>query len=183
MMPPGRPLRSGDPQPRLRLPAGGLRHQGRAGPAACLAARRPCRGPDADLGRALRPAAQCRALCGAALQDAAGRQYRRAGPGPADDHHGALLLLLAAFMLYRRRDIKRLFAYSSIEHMGIITFAFGMGGPLANFAGLLHMTMHSLTKSGDLLRRRPYLPGQGDPEDRRYPRPDREPSGARLGLR
>ncbi|HNB28230.1 MAG TPA: proton-conducting transporter membrane subunit, partial [Alphaproteobacteria bacterium] len=51
------------------------------------------------------------------------------------------------FMLYRRRDIKRLFAYSSIEHMGIITFAFGMGGPLANFAGLLHMTMHSLTKS------------------------------------
>src|SRR5262249_14699026 len=55
--------------------------------------------------------------------------------------------LLATFMLYRRRDIKRLFAYSSIEHMGIITFAFGMGGPLANFAGLLHMTMHSLTKS------------------------------------
>jgi hydrogenase-4 component F len=40
-----------------------------------------------------------------------------------------------------------LFAYSSIEHMGIITFAFGMGGPLANFAGLLHMTLHSLTKS------------------------------------
>ena len=50
-------------------------------------------------------------------------------------------------MLYRRRDIKRLFAYSSIEHMGIIVFAFGMGGPLANFAGLLHMVMHSLTKS------------------------------------
>jgi hydrogenase-4 component F len=50
-------------------------------------------------------------------------------------------------MLYRRRDIKRLFAYSSIEHMGIITFAFGIGGPLANFAGLLHMTMHSLVKS------------------------------------
>jgi hydrogenase-4 component F len=40
-----------------------------------------------------------------------------------------------------------MFAYSSIEHMGIITFAFGIGGPIANFAGLLHMTMHSLTKS------------------------------------
>ena len=40
-----------------------------------------------------------------------------------------------------------MFAYSSIEHMGIIVFAFGMGGPLANFAGLLHMVMHSLTKS------------------------------------
>ena len=60
---------------------------------------------------------------------------------------GLTSLLLAAFMLYRRRDIKRLFAYSSIEHMGIITFTFGMGGPVANFAGLLHMTMHSLTKS------------------------------------
>jgi hydrogenase-4 component F len=60
---------------------------------------------------------------------------------------GLVSLLFAAFMLYRRRDIKRLFAYSSIEHMGIMTFAFGIGGPLANFAGLLHMTMHSLTKS------------------------------------
>jgi hydrogenase-4 component F len=50
-------------------------------------------------------------------------------------------------MLYRRRDIKRMFAYSSIEHIGIITFAFGMGGALGNLAGLLQMTMHSLTKS------------------------------------
>ncbi|HUN47983.1 MAG TPA: hydrogenase 4 subunit F [Stellaceae bacterium] len=69
-------------------------------------------------------------------------------PGPLMVTLGLVSLLFAAFMLYRRRDIKRLFAYSSIEHMGIIVFAFGMGGPLANFAGLLHMTMHSLTKSG-----------------------------------
>ena len=69
-------------------------------------------------------------------------------PGPMMITMGLSSLLLASFMLYRRRDIKRLFAYSSIEHMGIITFAFGMGGPLANFAGLLHMTMHSLAKSG-----------------------------------
>jgi hydrogenase-4 component F len=68
-------------------------------------------------------------------------------PGPLMVTMGLASLLLASVMLYRRRDIKRLFAYSSIEHMGIITFAFGMGGPLANFAGLLHMTMHSLTKS------------------------------------
>jgi hydrogenase-4 component F len=60
---------------------------------------------------------------------------------------GLLSMLLAAFFLWRQRDIKRLFAYSSIEHMGIITFAFGMGGPVANFAALLHMTVHSLTKS------------------------------------
>jgi hydrogenase-4 component F len=68
-------------------------------------------------------------------------------PGPLMMSMGLLSLVFASFMLYRRRDIKRMFAYSSIEHMGIITFAFGIGGPLANFAGLLHMTMHSLTKS------------------------------------
>ena len=68
-------------------------------------------------------------------------------PGALMAAMGLVSLIFAAFMLYRRRDIKRMFAYSSIEHMGIIVFAFGMGGPLANFAGLLHMTMHSLTKS------------------------------------
>ncbi len=68
-------------------------------------------------------------------------------PGPLLVTMGLISLIFASFMLYRRRDIKRMFAYSSIEHMGIIAFAFGMGGPLANFAGLLHMTMHSLTKS------------------------------------
>lgn len=60
---------------------------------------------------------------------------------------GLLSAVLAAFFLWRQRDIKRLFGYSSIEHMGIMTFAFGLGGPVANFAGLLHMTVHSLTKS------------------------------------
>jgi hydrogenase-4 component F len=68
-------------------------------------------------------------------------------PGPLMVAMGLGSVLLSGLMLYRRRDIKRFFAYSSIEHMGIITFAFGIGGPLANFAGLLHMTMHSLTKS------------------------------------
>jgi hydrogenase-4 component F len=68
-------------------------------------------------------------------------------PGPLMILMGLVSLLFGAFMLYRRRDIKRLFAYSSIEHMGLVTFAFGIGGPLANFAGLLHMILHSLTKS------------------------------------
>ena len=60
---------------------------------------------------------------------------------------GLLSVVIAVFFLWRQKDIKRLFAYSSIEHMGIVTFAFGMGGPVANFAALLHMTVHSLTKS------------------------------------
>ena len=60
---------------------------------------------------------------------------------------GLFSVVVAAFFLSRQNDVKRLFAYSSIEHMGIVTFAFGMGGAVATFAGLLHMTVHSLTKS------------------------------------
>jgi hydrogenase-4 component F len=60
---------------------------------------------------------------------------------------GLASVVVAAFFLSRQKDVKRMFAYSSIEHMGLIAFAFGLGGPIANFAGLLHMTVHSLTKS------------------------------------
>src|SRR5258706_1753339 len=60
---------------------------------------------------------------------------------------GLLSVLVGAFFISRQKDVKRMFAYSSIEHMGLITFAFGMGGPVATFAGLLHMTVHSLIKS------------------------------------
>lgn len=60
---------------------------------------------------------------------------------------GIISIIVASFSLLRQKDIKRLFAYSSIEHMGVATFAFGLGGPLATFGGLLHMLVHSLTKS------------------------------------
>jgi hydrogenase-4 component F len=60
---------------------------------------------------------------------------------------GLVSVVASAFLLLRQKDVKRMFAYSSIEHMGLMTFAFGMGGPVANFAGLLHMTVHSLVKS------------------------------------
>jgi hydrogenase-4 component F len=72
------------------------------------------------------------------------------GPGLAGQMmmaFGLLSVVVAAFFLSRQRDVKRMFAYSSIEHMGLITFAFGVGGPIATFAGLLHMTVHSLIKS------------------------------------
>jgi hydrogenase-4 component F len=60
---------------------------------------------------------------------------------------GLVSVVASAFLLLRQKDVKRMFAYSSIEHMGLMTFAFGMGGPVASFAGLLHMTVHSLVKS------------------------------------
>jgi len=75
--------------------------------------------------------------------------------GATQTHHagnimmgfGLLSILVAAFSLLRQKDVKRMFSYSSIEHMGIATFAFGLGGPIATFGALLHMLMHSLAKS------------------------------------
>ncbi|RME41554.1 MAG: hydrogenase 4 subunit F, partial [Deltaproteobacteria bacterium] len=61
---------------------------------------------------------------------------------------GLVALLVAALSLHRQTDIKRMFSFSSIEHMGLMTFAFGIGTPLAGFAAMLHMTTHSLVKSG-----------------------------------
>jgi hydrogenase-4 component F len=60
---------------------------------------------------------------------------------------GLLSVLLAAFSLWGRRDVKRFFAFSSIEQSGVAAFAFGLGGQTAIFAGLLHMTAHTLAKS------------------------------------
>jgi hydrogenase-4 component F len=60
---------------------------------------------------------------------------------------GLVTIIVAALFLLRQREIKRLFAYSSIEHIGLICFAFGLNTPLALFAGLLHMTLHAVTKS------------------------------------
>jgi len=68
-------------------------------------------------------------------------------PGNLMMGFGLLSVVVASLFLFRQKDVKRMFAYSSIEHMGIATFAFGMGGPVAAFGGLLHMTAHSLTKS------------------------------------
>jgi len=68
-------------------------------------------------------------------------------PGKLLIGFGLLSVLVATFSLSRQKDVKRMFSYSSIEHIGIMTFAFGIGGPVATYAGLLHMTVHSLVKS------------------------------------
>jgi hydrogenase-4 component F len=68
-------------------------------------------------------------------------------PGKLLVGFGLLSVLVATYSLSRQKDVKRMFSYSSIEHMGLMTFAFGIGGPIATYAGLLHMTVHSLVKS------------------------------------
>ena len=60
---------------------------------------------------------------------------------------GLLSFVVAAVLLQRQHNIKRLFSYSSIEHMGLITFTFGLGGPIATFVGLFYLLVHALTKS------------------------------------
>lgn len=59
---------------------------------------------------------------------------------------GLVSLALAAAFLFLQRDYKRLFAYSSIEHIGIALIGFGVGGP-GMFAGLWHLLNHALAKS------------------------------------
>ncbi len=60
---------------------------------------------------------------------------------------GALSLLIAALFITRQTEVKRLMAYSSVEHMGVMTLGFGFGGPLGIAGALYHMLNHSLNKS------------------------------------
>ncbi|PWI13134.1 hydrogenase [Streptomyces sp. Act143] len=58
-----------------------------------------------------------------------------------------LTLALAAALLLAQRDHKRMLAYSSMEHMGLIALAAAIGGPAALSAALLHIAGHGLAKS------------------------------------
>ena len=60
---------------------------------------------------------------------------------------GVCSLVVAALFIVRQQGIKRLMAYSSVEHMGVLALGFGFGGPLAIAAVLYHMLNHSLNKS------------------------------------
>ena len=82
------------------------------------------------------------------------RYYILVSQAVGDEYPQTLLLVfgllstgIASFFIIMQRDIKRLFAYSSIENMGLISFAFGLGGPIGAFAGLLHTITHSLAKA------------------------------------
>ncbi|HTY13456.1 MAG TPA: hydrogenase 4 subunit F [Candidatus Omnitrophota bacterium] len=60
---------------------------------------------------------------------------------------GLISLFIAAVFVLVQKDIKRLLAYSSIEHLGIIAVGLGIGGPLGVYAALLHLFNHAVTKS------------------------------------
>lgn len=60
---------------------------------------------------------------------------------------GLLSLAVALTFMVRQEDLKRLLAYSSIEHMGLITLGIGFGGPLALLGVILHVGLHALIKT------------------------------------
>ncbi len=72
---------------------------------------------------------------------------------------GLLSLLIATPFILKENRFKRVLAYHSLEHMGIITFGVGVGGPVALFGALLHTLNHAVTKSlmflsfGNVMRR------------------------------
>jgi hydrogenase-4 component F len=60
---------------------------------------------------------------------------------------GLFSVALAVPFLIVQHDIKRMLGYHSVEHMGIIVLAVGIGGHVALYAAMLHLVAHSLTKS------------------------------------
>jgi hydrogenase-4 component F len=72
---------------------------------------------------------------------------------------GFASILIGALFMVRRGNFKRLFAYSSVEHMGIISVALGFGGVLGVYGALLHTLNHAIGKcvlfltSGELVQR------------------------------
>jgi hydrogenase-4 component F len=72
---------------------------------------------------------------------------------------GFASVVIGVLFMVRRGDVKRLFAYSSVEHMGIIAVALGFGGRLGLYGALLHTINHAIAKavlflsSGDIVHR------------------------------
>lgn len=92
---------------------------------------------------------------GAVVQAAAGTDVFAVAGATAPGLTKAQLLLLAiamisiilsAIFIFFQRDAKRMLAYCSVEHMGIIAFAYALG-PIGALAGLFHTLNHSLAKT------------------------------------
>lgn len=60
---------------------------------------------------------------------------------------GVISLAISCGFILVQKDLKRLLAYSSIEHIGIIAIGFGLGTPLAVVGASLHVFNHAVTKS------------------------------------
>jgi hydrogenase-4 component F len=60
---------------------------------------------------------------------------------------GSLSVLIAGTLMLAQSDVKRLLAYSTIEHVGLIAIALGLGTPLGLFAALYHLINHAFGKS------------------------------------
>jgi hydrogenase-4 component F len=60
---------------------------------------------------------------------------------------GASSLVLAALFALRQTNYKRLLAYSSIEHMGIVSLGVGIGGPVAAYGAFFHVLVHAAGKT------------------------------------
>ncbi|MBE7358585.1 hydrogenase 4 subunit F [Campylobacter sp. RM12327] len=60
---------------------------------------------------------------------------------------GLITLFVAGFFLIRQHDVKRMFAYHSIVHMGVIAFGLGVGSFIGIFAAIFHCMAHSFTKA------------------------------------
>jgi hydrogenase-4 component F len=63
---------------------------------------------------------------------------------------GLLSMAVAGVFMARQRDYKRMLAYSSVEHMGILVVGIGIGG-LAAFGAMLHLVVNALTKGAMFL--------------------------------
>ena len=59
---------------------------------------------------------------------------------------GLLSMGIAAASIYFQKDMKRMLAFSSVEHMGIVSLAVGFGGFIGLFAALLHIVNHAIAK-------------------------------------
>ena len=140
--------RSRDGGRRLRAAARRARSQDRLGAGPQLAAGRPLRGARPGLGASLRCA--CSRRCCSSPGARSRHSHRRSATKTAGGvlvGFGLVSLAVAVPFLWRPQAWKRLLAYSSLEHMGVIALGIGFGGPLALAGVAIHIVGHALAKA------------------------------------